>query len=434
MGSARVVLVTAAVLLTVSPAAARADSGLLTIVKTAYGSTVTNVGHLYDDGGYRDCDLTCDGWVKGYTWTGTPPSDTVHATPASGWAFSSWTEADGTPGDPCIAHPGSAPDACTAQPKAPSEHRIAANFIDIAKPSATISGVGPGPYRGTVSFIQVSGTDQQTSVVSTQVLVNGAVVSNRAGSSASHTYTTPAGEGSVTLVPQATDQGGNTATGTGVKLAYDNVSPTLQITGGPGEGESRPEGDVTFEFSAGDSSSVAVECAADGGSYGPCTGAGRYTINAPALGTHTFKLRATDGPGNQTELIRTFRVVAAPPPAVGPLKVDARMVFEFSVNGTRTRIVRLAAKNVPSGAKVRLRCAGRGCPFKRRSVPVGSHRTAAIAPAFGHRALRAGTVIEVRVTAPGQVGMLVRFTLRKRRLPAVTRLCLPVGGAAPKRC
>ena len=41
--------------------------------------------------------------------------------------------------------------------------------------------------------------------------------------------------------------------------------------------------------------------------------------------------------------------------------------------------------------------------------------------------------IEIRVTAPGSVGKVVRYTIRKRKLPGVKVLCLPPGGSGHGR-
>jgi hypothetical protein len=57
-----------------------------------------------------------------------------------------------------------------------------------------------------------------------------------------------------------------------------------------------------------------------------------------------------------------------------------------------------------------------------------------LAPLFKHRALRAGAVIEVRITAPGLIGKVVRYAIAKGRLPASTLLCLAPGAAKPARC
>ena len=49
--------------------------------------------------------------------------------------------------------------------------------------------------------------------------------------------------------------------------------------------------------------------------------------------------------------------------------------------------------------------------------------------------LKPGTTLEVRVTAPGMVGKVVRYTFRsKRKLPSSKRRCLPPGATEPVAC
>ena len=81
-----------------------------------------------------------------------------------------------------------------------------------------------------------------------------------------------------------------------------------------------------------------------------------------------------------------------------------------------------------------MRCQGKGCPFKRKTVkPKGS--TAKLGKHFEDAKLKPGTTLEVRVTAPGMVGKVVRYTFRSRRkLPSSTRRCLAPGASKPARC
>jgi hypothetical protein len=50
------------------------------------------------------------------------------------------------------------------------------------------------------------------------------------------------------------------------------------------------------------------------------------------------------------------------------------------------------------------------------------------------RRLKAGAVLEVRLTAPNAIGRVIRFRMRKGRLPKRSNLCLPPGAATPGRC
>lgn len=50
------------------------------------------------------------------------------------------------------------------------------------------------------------------------------------------------------------------------------------------------------------------------------------------------------------------------------------------------------------------------------------------------RRLRAGAVLEVRLTAKDTTGRVIRFKMRKGRLPKKTTLCLAPGANTPGRC
>jgi hypothetical protein len=91
---------------------------------------------------------------------------------------------------------------------------------------------------------------------------------------------------------------------------------------------------------------------------------------------------------------------------------------------------------VPAGVTIQLRCRGRGC-FKRvKQVRV---RTAASSVDLRRRflrrvRLRPRAVLEVRVLAPGSIGKVVRFRVRRTKLPTRRVLCLPPGATRPRRC
>jgi hypothetical protein len=85
------------------------------------------------------------------------------------------------------------------------------------------------------------------------------------------------------------------------------------------------------------------------------------------------------------------------------------------------------------GARVELRCKGRGCPFAKRVAKVRRNHSANLRRLIKRR-LRAGAVLEVRLTAPGTIGRVTRFRLRKGHPPKKVNLCLPPGAKTPARC
>jgi hypothetical protein len=117
-----------------------------------------------------------------------------------------------------------------------------------------------------------------------------------------------------------------------------------------------------------------------------------------------------------------------------PGRITAAIVNSWAAGTRTTRIVRLRVTGAPRGATVRLSCTKRRCRFRRRSITVGSTGNVTLTPLFRSRTLRVKTVLEVRITAPNTIGKLVRYTIRRRKLPRAQTLCLPPGTKLPTRC
>jgi hypothetical protein len=67
---------------------------------------------------------------------------------------------------------------------------------------------------------------------------------------------------------------------------------------------------------------------------------------------------------------------------------------------------------------VRVTCRGRGCPFRSLRLQPSAKGGVNLAPLFRRRTLQAGATLEVRVTAPGMVGKVVRLKFRARKAPS----------------
>ena len=117
--------------------------------------------------------------------------------------------------------------------------------------------------------------------------------------------------------------------------------------------------------------------------------------------------------------------------------INSGVSSEFRVDGKRFAIRKLRARNVLSTARVELQCAGRRCPITRVRVARRQGNHANLARALGDRArrgFRAGQTLEVRITAPGYIGKVVRYRLRRGRIPDGRPLCLRPGAPRPHRC
>jgi hypothetical protein len=118
----------------------------------------------------------------------------------------------------------------------------------------------------------------------------------------------------------------------------------------------------------------------------------------------------------------------------GPGKLGARIVGRWGLARRYTTVFDLTVKDVPADGRVVVLCRGGGCPMARRAVSLkgGSARLAKL---FKGRRLKPGTVVEIRITAPGKIGKVVRYSVRaKRKLPTSATLCLPAGASTPGAC
>ena len=123
-----------------------------------------------------------------------------------------------------------------------------------------------------------------------------------------------------------------------------------------------------------------------------------------------------------------------------------RITSTVSSRGFSTRSAttfqRLLIREIPAGGSVKLRCSGkrRACPFKAKTVAVSKRGTANALSVLNRRARRRGLVVgvgatlEVRITAPGHIGKVVRYRIVEKRFPKGRLLCLRPGTSAPVAC
>ena len=130
----------------------------------------------------------------------------------------------------------------------------------------------------------------------------------------------------------------------------------------------------------------------------------------------------------------TFASPPPPPPSPAPAPRTAsafsaivRIRGRVTTRGARLTLLGVRA---PRGALVVGRCLGRACSVRRQAARARSP----VALRRFHRHFRAGTVIVVRVTMPGQIGKFTRFTIRRGKPPLRRDLCLAPGVRRPVNC
>jgi hypothetical protein len=156
-------------------------------------------------------------------------------------------------------------------------------------------------------------------------------------------------------------------------------------------------------------------------------------------GIFNVTVTAADGAGNSSTATSPI-LVAQPPP---PPEIDSPVRITWGVNKKRIYLLRLKALDVPRGGKVQLRCKGKKCPYKRKSskkrrkgdITLFKEIKPRNVVGKKRRTFRAGQRLQLRITAPGHVGKVVKYRLRKGRIPSGRNFCLRVGGTKPrKRC
>ena len=236
-------------------------------------------------------------------------------------------------------------------------------------------------------------------------------------------FTTPVlGDGAHGFEVMAVDPAGNADPSPAASsFTVDTTPPGTAITAGPAGRTT----DLTprFRFSSDDTGST-FECRIDAAAFAPC--ASPFTATRRLRGTHRFRVRAKDAAGNvdPTPAVRRF---------TGLLEIRSAITHIWS-SGSTTTVVRLVVKRVPAGARVRVRCGGAGCPFRRTTVTRRRDGRAVLTGRLRGARLAPGTVLEIRITAPLAIGRVVRFTIRRGAVPSFTVRCLAPGSKRAVRC
>jgi len=120
------------------------------------------------------------------------------------------------------------------------------------------------------------------------------------------------------------------------------------------------------------------------------------------------------------------------------IRIFSPVQSAFATRGRTTQVTRLRVLAVPEGARIQLRCRGgrkRGCfrAVERFRSPGGANAKDVRKP-LRKRRLEPGARLEVRILDADSIGKVVRFTVRRARLPRSRTLCLAPGQSRPGRC
>jgi len=169
------------------------------------------------------------------------------------------------------------------------------------------------------------------------------------------------------------------------------------------------------------------------------TSSGAFQAGKPVLSTsfstaggHVVRLRVTGANGLSSVATETIDVTPRPLILMQPFPI-VRIAGSESPSGVRLSLLTVQA---PVGTRVRVICGGRDCPSRSESrVAVSSRGNRKGGPVLltfrrFERALRAGVVLQIRASKPGEIGKYTSFAIRRHKLPARVDAC--VGPTNPK--
>jgi hypothetical protein len=116
-----------------------------------------------------------------------------------------------------------------------------------------------------------------------------------------------------------------------------------------------------------------------------------------------------------------------------PGRVAAVVTLRWAeARGGGVRLLALEVRDAPPSAQIAVRCRGKGC-FKQRRTRAradGTRKLLGLVP----RRQRVGRTIDVVITAPGMVGKVRRYEVRRRSVSNGRTLCLAPGATRAGKC
>jgi hypothetical protein len=162
-------------------------------------------------------------------------------------------------------------------------------------------------------------------------------------------------------------------------------------------------------------------------------GGGVLTTSFSTPGGHVVQLRVTNVYGLSSLAAATINVVTPTAFLMRPFPV-VRIAGTDTRWGVELRLLKV--QQLPAGARVTVRCRGRGCPIKsvRRIATSNKRGVAPVEFRRFERLLRFGVTLEILVFKAGEIGKYTRFTVRRGKLPVRVDMCLDAAGARPLVC
>lgn len=109
---------------------------------------------------------------------------------------------------------------------------------------------------------------------------------------------------------------------------------------------------------------------------------------------------------------------------------------KWTVKGSRLKLTFLTISALPSKWSAQIRCSGKKCPFKKKTLKGKAKKGAANvlgSLSSRQRKFRAKQTVEVWISAPNFNTKVARLSLKAGKIPSTTPLCVVPGGAKPQR-
>lgn len=386
-------------------------------------------------------------------WSGTSASGTLVES-ATGAASGAWSLgpvkalADGTytaqAEQPTVAkNPAgvSATTTFTVDTKAPEPTLAAPGESTGLETVSGLAGIAPGDRRQVTAEL-FNGSTTEAAAQFESITVNA-----NAGGGWSATFADlPSGE--YTVRARQSDEAGNV--GTSLTRQFVVNVPAAPVTPAPASpsppsasftwvpAEPAVGQSVSFVSKSTDASSAITGYGWDFAGGGPFVGAGPVaTTSFSTPGPHTVRLQVSDANGLSSVAAQTVQVAPQILTLMQPFPI-VRIAGAETGYGVKIKLLSVQA---PPGAKVAVSCKGRGCKTKAESRVVtaaskGKSKPGAATLSFPRfeRALKAGAVLQIRVSKAGQIGKFTSFTIRRNKLPARVDACLRPPSASPSPC
>ncbi|HWG08890.1 MAG TPA: Ig-like domain-containing protein [Solirubrobacteraceae bacterium] len=251
--------------------------------------------------------------------------------------------------------------------------------------------------------------------------------------------------GQYTVLARQSDEAGNT--GSSSPLTFTVTAPPIAVAATPTPpvasftwvpatptvGQS-----VSFVSSSTDVSSPITGFAWDTAGNGPLVAGGPLkTATFSTVGPHVVRLLVSDANGLSSTVAETVNVVAVGLRLMQPFPI-VRIAGTETASGARIKLLTVQA---PPKAIVAVSCRGGGCKTKSENRVVtaaskGKSRPGVVTLAFPRfqRALKAGALLQIRVTRGIEIGKYTSFKVRRKKLPVRRDACLRPPSTKPSTC